>query len=277
MKRPYIFRYLSYREYLKDMLDWRKNTTETFTYKQFCSKANLKSISTLTTAIDGTRNLTPKGSIKLAKGFDLSTTEGNFLLLLINIDQATSAEEKSHYFKQIFKSQNFKRVNKSLVDSFNLYSEWYYPVIRQMVILGDRKWTAERISDYLVPRVDKAKTRIALEALQRLKIIWKNEDGLWETINNKIKQDEAVFSTTYYNFFKQLLTLSVQSMDCFTNDQRYNSGVILNVDQEKMKKIKEIITECREKISDLESNKDNKTVMMFNINLFPLTEEIKND
>ncbi|MCB1214760.1 MAG: TIGR02147 family protein, partial [Deltaproteobacteria bacterium] len=86
--RPKIYHYLSYREFLKDLVAYEKNRTNSkFSYRNFSRLAGLKSISYLKLVLDGERNLSADTMHGFAKAFKIKGEEREFFELLVNFDQ----------------------------------------------------------------------------------------------------------------------------------------------------------------------------------------------
>ena len=113
-----IYEYLDYRAYLRDLFEEKKATVRGFSYRSFCRKAGIVNPSFLKLVIDGKRNLTPASIMKFAKGFTLKRHEGEFLHNLVMFNQASTHEEKNHYYKKLSSSKRYAEVKHIERDQF---------------------------------------------------------------------------------------------------------------------------------------------------------------
>ena len=274
MKRPVIFDCLDYRAFLKDMFCFRKWKDKHFSYRYFAGKSGFASPNYLKLVIDGDRNLTNGSIAKIAKGFKLKKQEREYFENLVFMNQAQDHEERDRYYRKMMSAKGYGRVQKLEKASYDYFSKWYYPVIREIIQLGNRRHTPLKIASLLEPNIKPKEAEKALKLLGELGLIRKDEDGCWEQCDKVVSTGPEVKSLVIANFHREMMKLGAKSIDRFPADQRDISGVTISTKKENMEEIKKKIAAFREEILELAcSDNDDDQVVQINIQAFPLTRQ----
>jgi len=215
MKCPHVYDYRDYRLFLKDLFYYRKQKNNYFSYRYFAKKAGFVSPNFLKLVTEGKRNLTNTSIAKIAKGFGLKKLEREFFESLVFMNQATSHEEKNHYYKKMMAMNGANPIHKLEKESFDYFSKWYYPVIREIVMFGDRKYSPEQIASFLNPKISVKEVKKALGLLMKLGLIEKNTTGHWEQSDRVVSPRPGVKSLVITNFHKEMLRLARESAAAF--------------------------------------------------------------
>jgi len=272
MKRPVIFDYLDYRVFLKDMFCFRKWKDKYFSYRYFAGKSGFASPNYLKLVIDGDRNLTNGSIAKIAKGFKLKKQEREYFENLVFMNQAEDHEERDHYYRKMMSAKGYGHIQKLEKASYEYFSKWYYPVIREVVLFGSRRHTPLQIATLLKPNIKPKEAEKALKLLVELGLIQKNDDGCWEQCEKVVSTGPEVKSLVIANFHREMMQLAAKSIDQFPARQRDISAVTISTKNENMEEIKKRIAIFREDILELAcSDSNDDQVIQINIQAFPLT------
>ncbi len=278
MNTTVIYNYLDYRAFINDMLKFKKQKNHNFSLRFLANKAGFNSHNFISLVVKGKRNLTKDSVFKLAKGLSLNKQESEFFENLVFMNQASTHEEKNHYYKKMVSVKGYVNIHKIEKASYDYFSKWYYPVISEIVTLGDRKFTPKQIAETLSPRITPKETEKALNVLMELNLIKKTEEGLWEKCNQAVTTGLEVKSLIITNFHKEMLKLANESIERHSPEERDISGVVLKVNKDAMKEIKEKIDTFRNEIAGMELNiKDPDKIVYLNIQAFPLTNSIESN
>lgn len=272
MKRPVIFDYLDYRAFLKEMFCFRKWKDKHFSYRYFAGKSGFASPNYLKLVIDGARNLTNGSIAKIAKGFKLKKQEREYFENLVFMNQARDHEERDRYYRKMMSAKGYGHIQKLEKASYEYFSKWYYPVIREVIQFGTRRHTPAQIAAMLEPGIKPKEAEKALKLLIELELIRKDADGCWEQCEKVVSTGPEVKSLLIANFHKEMMQLGAKSIDRFPASQRDISGVTISTKKENMDEIKKKIASFREEILELAcSDSDDDQVVQINIQAFPLT------
>lgn len=146
---PEISRYTSYREFLKDYFQYKKQLRSGFSYRQFSNLVGLKSPNYLQLVIQGKRNMTEETGLQVATALRLSKNEAKHFEALIRLDNAMTIDDKVKAQKNLHAS--LKRLLSRYVDhdARDIISKWYHLLIREMVSLVDFEPSGAYISQRL--------------------------------------------------------------------------------------------------------------------------------
>jgi uncharacterized protein (TIGR02147 family) len=271
MNRPNVYDYLDYRSYLIDMFHYRKAKMSHFSYRFFSNKAGFASPNFLQLVVTGQRNLTNSSIAKVAKGFALKRKEREFFEYLVFMNQATVHDEKNHYYRKMISIVGYKSIATIEKDQYEYFSKWYYPAIRELLTLGKDVATPKMIAAKLNPKITPKQAESALQLLKKLKLIKQTPSGGWEQVHEDISTGPEIKSMAAANFHKEMLQLSVASIDRFPASQRDISGLTLSIRRENIKEMKTRLASFRKELMELASIEDKPdTVVQINIQLFPL-------
>ncbi|MEZ4845850.1 MAG: TIGR02147 family protein [Bdellovibrionota bacterium] len=184
--RPKVYNYVDHVQYMNDMVEFLKKESKVFSFRYFAKKSGFASQSALKFFLDGKRNLTAESIQKVAKGFQLDSTETKYFENLVKLNQESSNERKNEYFQEMLKVQKKKKIRMISTDQYDYFSKWYNPAIRELIrckdFQGDPKWIVSRI----FPMISVPEARESLRLLERLGLIQKDVSGKY------VQTDRAV-------------------------------------------------------------------------------------
>ena len=273
MKRPNIFNYLDYRSYLRDMFAYYKEKDSKFSYRYFSGKAGFASPNFIQLVMTGKRNLTADSLSKIAKGFGLKKKERDFLENMVLMNQAKNHDDKNHYYHRLMTDKGITGVRHLEKASYDYFSTWYYPVIREVVLFGEGRLTAEDIAKLLNPPITVAQAAKALAVLVELKLIVKNKDGAWAVTDKAVTTGPEVTSLVIANFHREMIALAREAIERFPREERDISALTLSIDGNNIAELKKRIAEFRKELLTFACNeKGSNQVVQVNFQLFPVTK-----
>ncbi len=272
-KRPDIFDYLDFRTLLRDIFNYKKLKNHLYSYRVFAGKAGFSSPNFLKLVIDGNRNLSNESIGKIAKGFGLEKQEREFFENLVLMNQASTNDEKNHYYKKMMSVSGYLKSHKLDQSKYKYFSKWYYPAIREIAVFGNRDSTPEQIAKSLNPNISTREAERALKILLELQLLRKDKTGKWEQVDKILTTGPEVKSFIISNYHKEMIKLGMGALERHPKNKRDISGVTLSVKKEKIAEIKKRIIEFRKELLKLESEDENpEQVIQINIQAFPLTK-----
>ena len=275
--KPKIYDYVDHVMYMKDMVEYLKKESKVFSFRYFAKKSGFASQSALKFFLDGKRNLTSDSILKVAKGFQLDSTESKYFENLVKLNQESSNEKKTQYFEQMLKVQKKKNIRLSSSDQYEYFSKWYNPVVRELVrckdFQGDPKWIARRI----FPMISVIEARESLRLLERLGMIQKDVTGKYIQSDRAVTTEREILSMVARNFHREMGKQAIDSLDAVPKDRRDFSGITFGLPSHMVQKLKDKLNEFREELNSTLGSLDEETdeVYHLNIQLFPLTKKEK--
>ncbi|MBL8028937.1 MAG: TIGR02147 family protein, partial [Fibrobacteres bacterium] len=173
-----IFEFLDYRDYLKEVISSKKEKTPSFSFRLLGKKIGLKSPAFIAAVVNGTRSLSDGLAIRLATVLNLRNREREYFVHLVRYNEAKTREEKEFFLMQLMNYRKEQRIKSINLDHCEVYREWYYLAVREIVNLPDFKPDPEWIAAKLSPTITPTQAARSLELLSRLELI-KNDKGKW--------------------------------------------------------------------------------------------------
>lgn len=268
-----IFEYSNYRDFLKDYYVHTKRVNNNFSHRSFGRKAGFSSPNFLQRIIKGDRNLTKDYIPKFSEALGLDKKEQQYFDALVSFNQAKGPEAKRYYLELL---HNLKKgsISSRISDAqYEYISKWYYPVIREMVVMydfkDDPKWIRKKLRNKLTER----EIEEALNTLQRLGLLNRCGDGRFVQTEAHIGTEDEVAHTGAYAFHQQVLSIAKEILATIDAESREFSGVTMTISKKQFREIKRKIHEFKNNIVQyIADNPDiPETVFQLNLMLFPFT------
>lgn len=270
-----VFDFIDYRKYLAEYYQNKKKTARYFSYRYFSQKLGINSPSFLKHVIDGQRNLTPQMTERFAKALGLSPRENKFFYNLVLFNQATTSVEKQEYYA-VLRSM-ISGIRESVLNAYqyDFYSNWYTPVIRELICLCDFKDNYDLMASVLKPKIEAAQAKAAVNLLLKLKLVERLENGRFKQISSAIVVDNPVSSLAIKAFTRNMLDQSKTALDTIDRNIRHISGITMGISPEAYELLTTEIEAFKDRVKFIVNN-DNKSsrIYQMNISLFPVSEDL---
>ena len=277
-KLPQIYKYDDYRLFLKDYYTLRKEIDPTFSFRSFASEAGFQSSPTLKRVMEGSRNISLKGIEKFAKGLKFKPDEKTFFKNLVLFNQAKTPMEKEHFAQEILKSRAHRNLKPLAKHQYDFWTGWHHIVVREMVGMKQFKEDPDWIGKKIIPIVPAEKIKKSIKKLERLKMIYRDDQGKLQQSNSYMTTGDQVVYSSLRKFHRQMIDLGKESIDRFSNEDRQVSSLTLCLTKEQSEKIRVLINQFRKDIlafSQEENHGDR--IYQINFQIFPLTESLKKE
>lgn len=278
MNQPSVFEFTDFREFLRQLFEFKKATVPTFSHRNFARMAGFASPNFLKLVIDGQRNLTNASIAKVARGFKLKKAERDYFENLVYMNQAPDHLEKNHYYQKLIAMKTPKSMKLLENAQYDYFSKWYLPVLRELVMFDGQTATARDLAERLSPKVGEKEVQAALDQLEHLGFIFKDENGRWQQSEQILATAPEVKSLLIANFHHEMINMADAAIDRYPADKRDISAITLSISQTDIPEIKNRIREFRKAMLKefiCDSNPDQ--VIQVNIQMFPLTNPHKKE
>ena len=275
MTEPSVFHYLDYRAFLNDLFGYRKKKDAYFSHRFFARRAGFSSPNFLKLVITGQRNLTNTSVAQVARGFSLKSKEREFFEYLVFMTQAANHDERNHYYQKMISIRGVGAIKKLEGASYEYFSNWYIPVIREVAVWGSGRMSAEEIAALLNPPVATKDAERALKVLTELHLLEKDEEGGWRHCDAAVTTGPEVRSLVIANYHREMIRLAADSIERHPSQERDISGLTLSVGRDRMPELKKRIAAFRRELLDLAcGDNDPRQVVQVNLQAFPLTNPL---
>jgi len=276
---PKIFEYTNYRDFLRDCYSHLKVTTENFSYRYFAKKAGIGSASYMHLIISGNRNLSKDYVPKFSSALGLTKKEQQYFDALVSFNQAKTPEAKRYYLELIHNLKKSKIGTPLTAAQYEYISKWYYPVIRELVLLPDFSEESSWIRARLNNKISSKNAADAVESLLVLGFLKRDENGKLTQVEANITTDEEVKDVAAINFHQQMLSLANEIIFAADQDKREVSGMTIAVSHRQFKDIQTRVREFQDSIAHyMVNNPDTpETVIQLQTLVFPVVSAEKDN
>lgn len=267
---PSVLEYQDYRIFLKDLYQERKTSRTGYSYRRFASDLGFTPSNYFHLVITGKRNLSQDAIGKIKTHLKWTAPEKKFFdHLVANNQDADSTEHHKIEMEKIL-GKHRKLVHP---DQYAYFSNWYIPVLREILALKNFVSELDWIMHKLMPRVEKKLVKEALHVLARLKMIVKT-GGRWIQTDSHLSTPPEIASELVRNYHREMIRLSALSLD-LPAEKRDVSAMTMGLTTEQFQALKQKLVEFRDEIQrDLQSSTAQPTfVAQLNMQFFPVTEE----
>jgi len=271
-----IFTYTNYREYLKDYFSERKKHDPKFSHRWLAQKLELATSNFIMLVMQGKRNLNHTLCLKLSEVFKHSNKEAEYFEQMVNFMQAKTNKEKDIYFSRMAGLRKNLKIDTIEQWQYEYYTNWYNPVIRELVAGPDFNGNTNLLARSLQPPVTPTQAKRSIKLLLNLGLIKKNGNKFIRSAEF-IATGPEIQSLSVVNFHKTMGELAVESLDRIPKNERnitsstiYTSGKIFNLIRDKIENFRKEILEL------VAANADEERVYQINFQLFPVSKPLKN-
>jgi uncharacterized protein (TIGR02147 family) len=267
-----IFEFMDYREFLQYLFEEKKKIHDFYSYRLFSRKAGFKSPNFLKLVIDNERNLTKESVFKFAKAFDLNKKETDYFENLVFLNQSKTLEDKNRYLTRLMKHRVKKDVHTLESSQYEYYSNWYLPIVHEMITAHDFHDDFKKLGSMIIPAVTAQDVEKSIALLLKLDLVEKDIDGRYTKTYASLTTGPQVRSVAVANYHKAMIQLASESIERFPSEKRDITSVTLSVSEETCDIIKHKLQALRKELLALaESESAPRKVIQVNLQLFPLS------
>jgi len=258
-----IIDYFDYREYLGDVYNHLRKIRYGFSYRAFSREAGISSHNFLPRILKRERNLSAEFIPLLSRYFKLSAKEEKYFQILVSFNNEHKPSKKEQYLKQLltfrFVSDEYKIEDKKL----QFFNKWYYPVIRELVVICDFQEDYNMLARNCVPRISASQAKSAVKFLVKNGFIKKGKDGRYRVTNQIISTEPEVDSAIIPKYHKTTIQQCVDAVETIRKEDRSFSSSTMLVSQEVYEEMKKEIYQFRKRLLAMAKDCKNPEVVCF--------------
>jgi uncharacterized protein (TIGR02147 family) len=273
-----IFKYLDYREYLKDHYEASKRRSSFFSYRYISVKTGLDA-SFYVKVLQKQMHLSLKSLPGIVSFLGLNKKECEYFTLLVRFNRAKQQDETRLYFEKLIELRELSNNTSTLIaDKYEYFSKWYYVALRELLNYYSFKGDFKSLGEQLNPPISEAKAKKAIELLERLDLVKKNEKGEFELTEKFITTGESWNSLAIENFQKEMIRMAETSIDRLPKKDRETSTVTISMSRSSFNAMKDRLREFRKELLEMaRMEQEPDGVFQMNFQIFPLTGDIEQE
>jgi uncharacterized protein (TIGR02147 family) len=240
------------------------------------AKLGFTSPNFLKLVMDGERNIGKDSIPKVTKALGLNKQETEYFSYLVFFAQAKSDIDKNYYFGLIASLRSRRNVAAISEDQFEYFSEWYHPVVRELVMGKTEPLDYPALSRLVGGKVSPAKIGKSVQILLRLGLIKLDASNIYALSSPLLNTENELKSFAVRKYHKDVLAMARQALDDIPPAEREISHITLKISPRGFSNIKQRIQAFREEMLQLAAGDPEATdVYHVNLQLYPITK--KND
>jgi uncharacterized protein (TIGR02147 family) len=270
-----VIEYKDYREYVLDYYRERKRTSA-FTWREFAKIAGFASGSYLKLVCDGKTRLREEGAKKTALAMGLLGFEFDYFVLMVRYESAKTDREKKKIFEEMQALSDAHHVKILGSDLYTFYETWKHSVVRELAVAMPGAKPHEIAKACRLP-ISAADVSNSLRFRLNAGFLTVDAKGHYQQTNRSLTTGRLkVVSVAVHSLLRQMGEFALEALDKLPISERHFSGVTMGMTAESYEKVIEELTECRKRIvSIVSADKKVEKVCRLNMQLFPLTENLK--
>jgi uncharacterized protein (TIGR02147 family) len=274
-KKISVFDFVDYRLFLKEYYRWNKAATRGFSHRLMARSLGFTSTNFLKLVMDGKRNLSKDSLKKITSGLDLNKQEVEYFSYLVFFSQARTPIDKNYFFGLLAAMRGKKNIASLTPDQFEYFSEWYHPVVRELVAGKSDPLDFDALSSGIRWNLSASKIRKSVEVLKRLNLIALDEQHRYVFSSPLINTDNELNSFAVRRYHKEVLNIAQKLIDEATMSEREYSHLTVKISPEGFAKIKQRLQDFREELLEMVSlDREALGVYHVNFQFYPITKSV---
>ncbi|MBO4712352.1 MAG: TIGR02147 family protein [Fibrobacter sp.] len=270
-----IIDYIDFRQYMLDYYEDRKRRSA-FSWREFSKITGFSSSSYMKVVCDGKSKLSRLGVERVADAMGLTGFEKEYFRAMVKFGQTEEEVAKKSAYESMLAIAKNHKVRVLQGDLFEFYDSWRNPVIRELAPLMPGATPGE-IAKKCYPEVSAAEVRQSLDFLSRTGLLKKSIDGQLEQAETSVTGTPDATRLALRGMHRQMSKLATPALD-LPREERNFSGVTMGISKDTYERIVKELDECRRKVIAIASEDKNiDQVYRLNLQLFPLTRNVKED
>jgi uncharacterized protein (TIGR02147 family) len=273
-----VFRHRDYRAFLREFYDLGKRRKAGFSLRAFSRAAGLKSPNYLKLVMDGDRNLTPDMALRFAKACNLSGEAVDYFCELVAFNQANSAEARERHYRQFRRFRRFRKAHLLDASEESYHSQWYIPVVRELVARPDFSEDPHWIAKTLLPAISPSQARRAIKVLCELGMLERDHEGKLVQGDPLVETAETPLGHHVVKFHRTMMKHASEALDHVPREQREIASLTLCISEQSMGELKAELVELRQSLLQrYQANGSAERVVQVNFQMFPLSRKRKDE
>ncbi len=267
--------FLGYRDFLLKLYDFLKEESPSYSYQQLAEDLGFSRSNVLWLVITGRRRLSPSATGRIIKALDFTGIERRYFEALRAYNNARRADEREAIFQELVALKKLTVAKPDAQHALEYFSEWYHPIIRELVGLEDFRSDPEWINERLIIQLMPMQVHRSLELLEKLGLIaYDRKRGKHVLTGGQILPDRDVDRMASVRFHQRMCDMAREAVTRVAASRREMNTMTVRIGDDIAMKASAILYRACEQIMKLEAESKSKGDQIFqvNVHLFPLTK-----
>lgn len=264
--------YIDYKPYLEAVYRGFKRQFGRYTYIEFAQDLGFAATNVIHRIIKGKRPLTVKAAERIAEALSMGALTHRYFTTMVGYLYSNDAAARSELFNQMLQMKNQVVRSNMSRSQLSYFSEWYHPVVREMLTLKHFKPDPAWIAQKMRPHIRKDQAEKSVQLLKELGLATVAADGRIEPTAANVTTGDEVKSIALVRYHYSVIDLARNAIPSVEPKMRDVSAVTISVSPDAVKEIKAEIQAFRKKLMAIADKAEDKSmVYQVNFQMFPLT------
>ena len=270
-----IYDYLSYRDYLRELYEQLKGSAIGYSYSQFAEDLGFSRSNSIWLVITGSRKLTESSASKIEKSLRFQGKELRYFKMLCKFNNAKRPDQREKYLARLIEIRGAGKESITDLNALEYFSEWYHPIIREMVNMDEFQHDPEWIASKLCIKVPLQKIARSLELLKELKLIrFDSKRNRYIQSGGHVRSDRVIEKFAAIKFHETMCDMAKESITQIEVERRDLNSITLCLSEESAMKLSEKFADYCDEIVQYEEQTQVRTqIFQVNLQLFPFTKK----
>lgn len=273
MKRPTVYYYLSYTEYLRDWLSFKKESQSNFSLRNWARELKLTP-AYISMILSRKRPLNPKLYRKFIGNLELNKKESEYFMALVDYQNETSPEKKEEQFKALSQYRLFQESHPRDLVLNKYLSHPLHVLVRELTehsrFQPDPDWMANEL--WIAPK--KSEISKALKFLKEHGFLNTDEHGDIRPTDFQLDCSGEALRASMGSFHRVMYKIAADSVEKIDRQERNLLGHVACLSEQQFKEVRETLDEAISKIQKITSRNEPKEHLYYvGMQVFPLTKK----
>ncbi len=274
LTEPSVFDFVDARSFVSARLNHLQQSQTGFSFRKFSKEIGMSSSGHIHNIVSGRIALSEKVARKLAQGFALNKVESKAFLDLVLLETLSDGSVKEGLKHRILDERLHRKKTKLKEQQYSYFTNWYYPVIREMVGLSDFKMDPQWIASRLAGKVTALEVAQALKTLFSLGLIRSEGSHVVQSEPTVETDDVTDISALIPEFHRAMMKKAQEAQDLVAVSLREITGMTITLGDDELDQLKQEVTEFRRRVFQKygQVKPSHNRVYQINLQMFPLTK-----
>jgi len=274
-----VFEFIDFTQCIQAYVSERKDSLGGYSFQRMADELGLQSRAYIQNVISGKIGISEDVATKLCVVMNLNDEEVEYFLAMVQLRQSRQLTQKVKSWELIrvrYKGNSIALSGEpKLVQEFDYLSNWYVPVVKEILLEGLFDGDFSKAGRLLIPQISGAQFRFAVNVLEGLGLVIANGKK-YQCNAEHIWVESPIKSLAIRKFQKDSALLAADSMENAPKDQRNISTMTIGTTQKGFIKIQKLISQLQNEIvSIVEQESKIEQVFNLNVQLYPVSKSFR--
>ncbi|SMF00316.1 TIGR02147 family protein [Pseudobacteriovorax antillogorgiicola] len=262
--------FLDYKVFLSSLFSTMKGLDTGYSYYQFAEDMGFARTNIMYQYMAGQRKMSSKAAEQISKHLQLKGSEKKYFQLLAEYCNTSSTRKRDDLFKALLEIKQSKLEDTYDKDILTYLSEWYHPVIRELIGLESTPNKPADLADMIQPRVRPEQVKKSIDLLKRIGLVEEDETGMLTQTSKNIATGHRIRGMAIKSYHQAMIERAKDSLSTVKGSERNISAMTIAIDEKNYELVRSLIHEFNEKVFSLSQDIESQDrIYQFNVQFFP--------